>query len=108
MFRTTPPTSTIRKIPAVRLSITDFFSSFTTALKISTQTQTCTPEKVSCTHVRWEKLVISPANREMMTREGNTTPSVAVMPPATPRSFWPIKVAVFTAMMPGVHWPMAK
>ena len=29
-------------------------------------------------------------------------------PPATPASFYPTNVAVFTAMTPGVHWPMAK
>ena len=35
-------------------------------------------------------------------------PSVAAMPPRIPACFCPTKVAVFTAMMPGVHWPMAK
>ena len=43
----------------------------------------------------------------MITRDGNTTPSVATMPPGMPLNFWPMNVAVFTAMMPGVHWPMA-
>ena len=44
----------------------------------------------------------------MMTMEGNTTPRVANTPPAAPFCFCPTKVAVFTAMTPGVHWPMAK
>ena len=43
-----------------------------------------------------------------MMREGNTRPRVATTPPETPRYLCPTKVAVFTAMMPGVHWPMAK
>lgn len=55
-----------------------------------------------------EKLVMTPASATMMSRDGNTTPSVATMPPAMPALFWPMKVAVFTAMTPGVHWPMAK
>ena len=33
---------------------------------------------------------------------------VATMPPGIPFRLWPIKVAVFTAIIPGVHWPMAK
>ena len=44
----------------------------------------------------------------MMIRDGNTTPRVARTPPKMPRYLCPMKVAVFTAMMPGVHWPMAK
>ena len=95
------------KIAAVRLSTTDFFSSFITALKISTQTQTWMPAKAFFTQARSAKLEISPARMEMITTEGNTTPSVATTPPAAPPYFWPIKVAVLTAMMPGVHWPMA-
>ena len=39
-FKNTPPRRTTPKIAAVRLSTTDFFKSFSTALKISTQTQT--------------------------------------------------------------------
>ena len=43
----------------------------------------------------------------MMTREGKTSPRVATTPPAMPAWLRPTKVAVFTAMMPGVHWPTA-
>ena len=43
----------------------------------------------------------------MITSDGNTTPSVAKMPPQTPACFCPTNVAVLTAMTPGVHWPMA-
>ena len=39
--------------------------------------------------------------------EGNTTPRVATTPPILPSTLRPAKVAVFTAMTPGVHWPMA-
>ena len=44
----------------------------------------------------------------MITKDGVTTPSVAAAEPRKPRSLPPIIVAVFTAMTPGVHWPMAK
>ena len=40
--------------------------------------------------------------------DNKTTPSVAQMPPQMPLYLWPMKVAVLTAMTPGVHWPMAK
>ena len=43
----------------------------------------------------------------MMTRQGNTSPRVATTP-AAPFRLCPTNVAVLTAMMPGVHWPMAK
>ena len=44
----------------------------------------------------------------MMMMQGKTSPRVATTPPALPFRLWPTKVAVLTAMMPGVHWPMAK
>ena len=50
---------------------------------------------------------MTPARTVMITREGNTTPKVARMPPGIPFSFCPMKVETFTAMMPGVHWLMA-
>ena len=56
----------------------------------------------------WAKLLMKAARIVMITKDGNTTPSVATMPPIAPPYFCPMKVAVFTAMMPGVHWPMAK
>ena len=76
-------------------------------MKISTQTQTWIPAKAFFTQLRSAKLEISPARMEMITTEGNTSPRVATMPPATPPYFWPMNVAVLTAMMPGVHWPTA-
>ena len=100
--------STAAKISAAGQSLTEPFSSFTTALKISTHTHTRMPAKACCTQARWEKLLMTPASAVMMTRDGNTMPSVAAMPPRIPACFCPTKVAVFTAMMPGVHWPMAK
>ena len=78
---------TIRNMAAVRLSTTDFFSSFSTALKIRTHTHTWIPAKAFCTQAKWEKFVINPARIEIMTKEGNTTPSVATMPPNQPRCF---------------------
>ena len=39
---------------------------------------------------------------------GHMTPKVAIAAPRDPFSLQPMKVAVFTAMTPGVHWPMAK
>ena len=100
--------STAAKISAPHTSFTAPCHSFSVALKISTHTHTRIPVKAFCTHSRWEKLVISPARAVMMSRDGNTMPSVATMPPQTPLRFWPMNVAVLTAMMPGVHWPMAK
>ena len=65
------------------------------------------PAKAFWTQARSAKLLMSPARMEIMTRDGNTTPRVATMPPAMPLYFWPMNVAVLTAMIPGVHCPMA-
>ena len=100
--------STAAKIRAAGQSLTEPFSSFSVALKISTHTHARMPEKACCTQSRWEKLLMTPASAVMITSEGNTMPSVAPMPPNMPFCFWPTKVAVLTAMMPGVHWPIAK
>jgi len=97
-----------RKITRPHTSFTAPFHSFSTALKISTHTHTLIPAKACCTQARWENASMTPARAAMMIRDGNTTPRVATMPPMMPRRFWPINVAVFTAMTPGVHWPMAK
>ena len=40
-------------------------------------------------------------------RLGKITPNVVRNPPKTPLRLQPMNVAVFTAMTPGVHWPMA-
>ena len=100
--------STTAKITPAGQSFTALLNSFTTALKISTHTHTRIPAKACCTHARWENVLMTPASAEMMTSDGNTMPMVATMPPRIPCCFCPTKVAVFTAMMPGVHWPMAK
>ena len=88
-------------------STTDFFHSFTTALRISTHTHTRIPAKALCTAGRCAKFWINAAIIVIITSDGNTTPSVANMPPRMPACFWPTKVAVFTAITPGVHWPIA-
>ncbi len=44
----------------------------------------------------------------IVTTLGKITPRVAMTPPGVPFSLEPTKVAVLTAMTPGVHWPMAK
>ena len=100
--------STAAKITQPQTSFMALRPSFKTALKISTHTHTRIPAKACCTQGRCAYRVMTSARAEMITRGGNTTPKVATMPPATPASFCPTKVAVFTAMTPGVHWPMAK
>ena len=40
--------------------------------------------------------------------EGKITPIVANTPPITPANLYPINVAVFTAITPGVTWLIAK
>ena len=89
------------------LSFTADLKSFTTELKMNTHTQTRMPPKAFCTQAMLAKLLITAAMMEMMMMEGDTTPRVVRMPPRMPRYFLPMKVAVFTAMTPGVHWPMA-
>ena len=85
----------------------DFFASLLTALKSWTQTQTRIPAKAFWTQARSDTLLIRLASSTMMTRDGNTKPAVATTPPGSPARFRPTKVDRFTAMMPGVHWPMA-
>lgn len=89
-----------RKITRPHTSFTAPFHSFSTALKISTHTHTLIPAKACCTQARWENASMTGQGRTMI-RDGNTTPRVATMPPMMPRRFWPINVAVFTAMTPG-------
>ncbi len=67
-----------------------------------------TPAKAWPTAGMWAKLRRKAAMRVMMTMEGKTMPRVAMTPPSTPFRLEPKKVAVLTAMTPGVHWPMAK
>ena len=74
---------------------------------MSTHTHTRMPANAFCTAGRCAKFWIKAAMIMMITSDGNTTPSVAKMPPQTPACFCPTNVAVLTAMTPGVHWPMA-
>ena len=76
-------------------------------MKISTHTQTRMAAKALFTAGISAKWVKTPAMTVMMTREGNTTPRVATTPPREPATLYPMKVAVFTAMTPGVHCPTA-
>ena len=101
------PSATTVKIANVNLSMTAFLRSFITALKISTHTHTRMPPNACCTQTIWENASITPAKIEIIINEGNTTPSVAKVPPAIPLCFCPINVAVFTAIIPGVHCPIA-
>ena len=39
----------------------------------------------------------------MIKSDGNTTPSVAMIPPKRPPNFSPINVATLTMITPGVH-----
>ena len=43
----------------------------------------------------------------MIITEGVTTPQVATIPPKIPCKLYPMKVATFTAIIPGVICPMA-
>ena len=54
------------------------------------------------------KLDRNAAMAVIIIREGNTRPRVASTPPGIPLYLYPMKVAVLTAIMPGVHWPTAK
>ena len=74
------------QITSVGLSTTAFFQSFTTALKIRTQTQTRIPAKAFWTIARCAKFWINAAMTVMMIRDGNTTPRVATIPPIGPAS----------------------
>ena len=66
-----------------RSVITDFFSNFSTAFEDDTLAMPDPGKGVSGTQAK----MINPARIEIMTKEGNTTPSVATMPPNQPRCF---------------------
>ena len=92
----------------VRISITEVLKSFNAELKINTQTHTRIPLNACSTKIFSENICKTFASNEMIINDGNTTPSVATMAPIVPFCFLPIKVAVFTAITPGVHCEMAK
>ena len=75
--------------------MTDFYQSFYHHIEVRTQTQTRMPAKAFWTIARSEKFWMKAAMTVMMIRDGNTTPRVAMMPPAIPAVLWPTKVAVF-------------
>ena len=66
------------------------------------------PANAFLTHASSAKLEIKAAIREIIIIDGRIMPKVAAIPPAIPARFRPIKVAVFTAIIPGVHCPTAK
>ena len=78
-----------------------------TELRISTQTQTRMPARAWATQTLLAKLSRKAAMQVMSAMEGLMKPREAAMAPGRPRSLWPMKVETLTAMMPGVHWPMA-
>ena len=108
MSNSTATAKSTRYKTRVALSVTADLMSLITALRMNTHTHTRMPPRASCTQPIFAKLLISAAMTEIITTEGETTPRVATTPPTTPRYFRPMKVAVFTAITPGVHWPMAK
>ena len=77
------------------------------AFKINTHTQTLTPLNAWITIGKSAKLLKNAAIRVIITTDGVTTPKVAITPPIKPAILYPIKVATFTAITPGVHWPIA-
>ena len=99
---------TARKMHTAGAFFRVLFPSFSTLTAISATTQALMPPRACWTRGESAKLLRNAAMRVMMMREGNTRPRVATTPPETPRYLCPTKVAVFTAMTPGVHWPMAK
>lgn len=84
-------------------SLIALLKSLTMEVKISTHTQARIPAKASLTISSSEKFEIKAAIMLIITTEGKTTPNVAKTPPMDFLSLYPTKVAVFTAMMPGVH-----
>ena len=84
-------------------SANDFLASFIVASRISAHTQICIPFMACCTASISAKFRINAAMIDIITNDGNMTPSVAKIPPNTPANLYPIKVAVLTAITPGVH-----
>ena len=74
---------------------------------INATTATLMPAKALCTMAKSAKFWRNAAIISIIINDGNTTPNVAIMPPIIPFSLYPIKVAVLTAITPGVHCPTA-
>lgn len=97
-----------RKMNAVLLSVMDFLPNLMTVSKIKTHTQTRMPAKAWMINGFAAKLERNMAIAVIISMEGVMTPKVAARPPEKPFCLYPTKVATLTAIMPGVHWPMAK
>ena len=85
------------------MSITDVLIKFIAVFKINTATHTRIPAKAFLTIGRSEKLPMNVAIIVIIINDGVTKPRVANIPPIFPFLLCPIKVAVFTAITPGVH-----
>ena len=97
-----------RKMNAVLLSVMDFLPNLMTVSKIKTHTQIRMPAKAWITNGFAAKLERNMAIAVMISMEGVMTPKVAARPPENLFVYIHTKVATLTAIMPGVHWPMAK
>ena len=89
------------------LSVTDFFHISLTARNNRTITPITTPQKIC-----WmDGFVISSdridANNTIAKNAGKTIPTVAAIAPFVPKSFLPVKMAVFAAIIPGKDAPSA-
>ena len=80
----TAPPNTTRKMSTAFQSTMAALASLMTELIISTATPTRIPAKAFLTAGSSETLPSTAAMAMMMTREGNTSPSVAITPPSTP------------------------
>ena len=78
-----------------------------TALKIRTHTHTWMPAKAFWTHGKVRKVGDQPRQDGDNDQGREHHPQGGHNAPGDPLYFWPMNVAVFTAMMPGVHCPMA-
>ena len=84
-------------------SLTDPLNSLMTLASISAVTHARIPLKACATITLSMKLLKNAAIIRMSIAGMVTTPSVAAIPPAIPACCDHIKVAVFTAITPGVH-----
>ena len=83
------------------------FQSLTTAFIISTTTQALMPANAFWTTGYSAKRARNIAITVIITRLGTVEAKPATNPPIVPFLCWPIKVEVFTIIIPGRHCPMA-
>lgn len=91
----------------VDLDLIDFFARLITALQIIAATTTRTPFKKCPTISYCKRFDIKNAIIEIIIKGKNIIPSVENMLPTTPFLLYPTKVATLTAIIPGVHCPIA-